>query len=119
ILLAGARPPALPGRRVGGEARLTSAVVFAYHDVGVRCLQVLLDAAVDVTLVVTHADDPAERVWFASVAELARLRRVRGAARGHTRGRPGRGRLVRERRRAGAPTRPADAARSRARGARA
>jgi len=53
---------------------LTSAVVFAYHDVGVRCLQVLLDAAVDVTLVVTHADDPAERVWFASVAELARRR---------------------------------------------
>ena len=53
---------------------MTSAVVFAYHDVGVRCLQVLLDAAVDVTLVVTHADDPAERVWFASVAELARRR---------------------------------------------
>jgi methionyl-tRNA formyltransferase len=53
---------------------LTRAAVFAYHDVGVRCLQVLLDAGVDVRLVVTHADDPAERVWFASVAELARRR---------------------------------------------
>jgi len=53
---------------------LTSAVAFAYHDVGARCLQVLLDAAIDVRLVVTHADDPAERVWFASVAELARGR---------------------------------------------
>lgn len=53
---------------------MTSAAVFAYHDVGVRCLQVLLDAAIDVRLVVTHADDPAERVWFASVAELARGR---------------------------------------------
>jgi len=55
---------------------LTSAAVFAYHDVGVRCLQVLLDAGIDVRLVVTHADDPAERVWFASVAELARSRNL-------------------------------------------
>jgi len=53
---------------------LTSAAVFAYHDVGARCLRVLLDAGIDVPLVVTHADDPAERVWFASVAELARGR---------------------------------------------
>ena len=53
---------------------MTTAVVFAYHDVGVRCLQVLLDAGVDVRLVVTHADDPAERVWFASVAALAKER---------------------------------------------
>jgi methionyl-tRNA formyltransferase len=53
---------------------LTRAAVFAYHDVGVRCLQVLLDAGVDVRLVVTHADDPAEHVWFASVAALARRR---------------------------------------------
>lgn len=51
---------------------MTSAAVFAYHDVGVRCLQVLLDAGIDVRLVVTHADDPAERVWFASVAGLAK-----------------------------------------------
>jgi methionyl-tRNA formyltransferase len=55
---------------------LTSAAVFAYHDVGVRCLQVLLDAGIDLRLVVTHADDPAERVWFASVAELARARHL-------------------------------------------
>jgi methionyl-tRNA formyltransferase len=47
------------------------AVVFAYHDVGVRCLRALLDAGVEVALVVTHADDPRERVWFASVAEAA------------------------------------------------
>jgi methionyl-tRNA formyltransferase len=53
---------------------LTRAAVFAYHDVGVRCLQVLLDAGIDVQPVVTHADDPAERVWFASVADLARSR---------------------------------------------
>ena len=51
---------------------MTSAVVFAYHDVGVRCLQVLLEAKVSVPLVVTHRDDPKERVFFGSVAELAR-----------------------------------------------
>jgi len=50
---------------------LTSAVVFAYHDVGVRCLGVLLEAGIEVRLVVTHADDPGERVWFESVARLA------------------------------------------------
>ena len=35
-----------------------SAVVFAYHDVGVRCLSVLLAYGVHVPLVVTHQDDP-------------------------------------------------------------
>jgi methionyl-tRNA formyltransferase len=47
------------------------AVVFAYHDVGVRCLSVLLAHGIDVRLVFTHQDDPRENVWFASVAELA------------------------------------------------
>jgi methionyl-tRNA formyltransferase len=50
---------------------LTSAVVFAYHDVGARCLRVLLEAGIDVRLVVTHADDPGEQVWFESVERLA------------------------------------------------
>ncbi len=48
-----------------------AAVVFAYHNVGVRCLQVLLDAGVDVKLVVTHTDSPTETIWFDSVAALA------------------------------------------------
>jgi len=52
------------------------AVVFAYHDVGARCLQVLLDAGVAVPLVVTHRDDPAENVWFASVGELAAKKKL-------------------------------------------
>jgi methionyl-tRNA formyltransferase len=48
------------------------AVVFAYHDVGVRCLKVLLSAKVEVPLVVTVRDDPKENRWFASVADTAR-----------------------------------------------
>ncbi len=51
---------------------MTSAVVFAYHDVGARCLRVLLDAGIAVPLVVTHRDDPNERIWFASVASVAK-----------------------------------------------
>lgn len=51
---------------------MTSAVAFAYHDVGCRCLQVLLAHGVDVQLVVTHADAPGEDIWFDSVADLAR-----------------------------------------------
>ncbi len=47
------------------------AVVFGYHDVGARCLRVLLDAGVQVPLVVTHRDDPNERIWFESVADVA------------------------------------------------
>jgi len=50
---------------------MTRAVVFAYHNVGVRCLATLLAHGVEVPLVVTHRDSPAENVWFSSVAEFA------------------------------------------------
>lgn len=49
------------------------AVVFAYHNVGVRGLAVLLAQGVDVRLVITHEDNPSETIWFRSVAELAAL----------------------------------------------
>ncbi len=52
------------------------AVVFAYSEVGFRCLRTLLDAGVDVPLVFTHPDSPAERPWFGSVARLAAERGV-------------------------------------------
>jgi methionyl-tRNA formyltransferase len=51
-----------------GAAR---AVVFAYHDVGVRCLRTLLARGVDVPLVLTHRDAPGEQIWFESVAQHA------------------------------------------------
>lgn len=50
---------------------MSKAVVFAYHNVGVRCLSVLLAHGVDVVRVVTHTDSPTETIWFDSVAELA------------------------------------------------
>ena len=52
---------------------MSRAVVFAYHNVGVRCLNVLLAHGVDVALVVTHRDNPKETIWFESVQKLAEL----------------------------------------------
>ena len=49
-----------------------TAVVFAYHDVGVRCLSALRAHELEIPLVVTHKDNPAETLWFASVERLAR-----------------------------------------------
>ena len=50
---------------------MTSAVVLAYHNVGARCLRVLLAHGVRVPLVVTHEDDPRETLWFERVADVA------------------------------------------------
>lgn len=55
---------------------MKTAVVFAYHNVGVRCLSVLLAHRVEVPLVVTHTDNPAEAIWFDSVATLASENRL-------------------------------------------
>lgn len=53
---------------------MTRAAVFAYHNVGVRCLSVLLAHGVEVSRVVTHRDNPGETIWFDSVAALSRLK---------------------------------------------
>lgn len=47
------------------------AVVFAYSNVGDRCLRVLRARGVEVPLVVTHRDQQGERLWFARVADTA------------------------------------------------
>ena len=55
---------------------MTRAVVFAYHNVGVRCLATLLAHGIEVPLVVTHRDSPGETIWFASVAGFAAEREL-------------------------------------------
>jgi methionyl-tRNA formyltransferase len=47
------------------------AVVFAYSEVGVRCVRELLAQGVSIPLLFTHADDPTENQWFGSVMQLA------------------------------------------------
>jgi methionyl-tRNA formyltransferase len=55
---------------------MTRAVVFAYHDVGCECLNVLIRHSIDIALVVTHTDNPNENIWFGSVEKLARARGI-------------------------------------------
>jgi methionyl-tRNA formyltransferase len=55
---------------------MTTAVVFAYHNVGVRCLRVLLDQGVNVPLVLTHEDSAGETIWYDSVARVCEDRGI-------------------------------------------
>ncbi|MBK1649194.1 formyltransferase [Rhabdochromatium marinum] len=51
--------------------RQPRAVVFAYHSVGVRAIQVLQALGVEIALILTHQDDPGENTWFDSVRDVA------------------------------------------------
>jgi methionyl-tRNA formyltransferase len=44
--------------------------------VGVGCIKALLDAGIQIELVVTHVDDPHENIWFGSVAALCQERGI-------------------------------------------
>ena len=50
-------------------------IFLGYHNVGHACLEVLIDLCRhfgdEIVAVVTHADDPRENRWFASVRDLA------------------------------------------------
>ena len=50
---------------------MVTAIVFAYSEVGVRCVRELLAQGVKIPLLFSHADDPKETQWFASVQQLA------------------------------------------------
>lgn len=51
-------------------------LVFGYSEVGHECLARLLERGADVVALVTHPDDPAERIWFRPPAALARERGI-------------------------------------------
>ncbi|MHB9075197.1 MAG: formyltransferase [Desulfobaccales bacterium] len=50
-------------------------IFMGYHNIGYVCLQALIEQCRElgdeIVAVVTHADDPRENIWFASVAKLA------------------------------------------------
>ena len=56
---------------------MTRAIVFAYSEVGVRCLRILLAQGLEIPLVFTHEDDPGESQWFGSVQALGRQHGLR------------------------------------------
>jgi methionyl-tRNA formyltransferase len=56
---------------------VTRAVVFAYSEVGVRCVRELLAQGIEIPLLFTHPDDPGETQWFGSVRKLAEAHHLR------------------------------------------
>jgi methionyl-tRNA formyltransferase len=56
---------------------VTTAVVFAYSEVGVRCVRELLKQGIKIPLLFSHADDPGEKQWFGSVVQLAQENRLK------------------------------------------
>ena len=53
-----------------------SAVVFAYHNIGVTGIECLLQAGFEIKQIITHQDDPKENIWFESVFALADRRQI-------------------------------------------
>jgi len=51
-------------------------VVFAYHNMGIAGLEALKRAGFDILAVFSHADDPEEKCWFASVVSWAQERHI-------------------------------------------
>jgi methionyl-tRNA formyltransferase len=49
-----------------------SLLVFAYHDVGYECLDLLIRRGENIIAVITHEDNPSEQIWFRSVLDLAK-----------------------------------------------
>ena len=56
---------------------MTRAIVFAYSEVGVRCVRELLAQDISIPVLFSHADDPTENRWFGSMRELAAERGLR------------------------------------------
>jgi methionyl-tRNA formyltransferase len=56
---------------------VTRAVVFAYSEVGLRCVRELLSQGVELPILFSHEDDPGESRWFGSVKNFAEERGVR------------------------------------------
>jgi len=51
-------------------------IVLAYHNIGCVGIEALLRHGFEIAAVFTHRDDPAENIWFNSVAELAASRGI-------------------------------------------
>ncbi len=51
-------------------------VALAYHNIGYRCLEVLIGGNQNVVAVFTHQDAPGENIWFDSVADLSRAHQI-------------------------------------------
>ncbi|MEY4940623.1 MAG: hypothetical protein RIQ93_2358 [Verrucomicrobiota bacterium] len=53
-----------------------SVIFFGYSEVGYECLSLLLERGVNVIALMTHRDNPNEKIWFKTPAVAAREKRV-------------------------------------------
>ncbi|MGD0073116.1 MAG: formyltransferase [Candidatus Binataceae bacterium] len=51
-------------------------VLFAYHEMGYACMEVLLEIGAPIAALFTHRDNPGEEIWWRSCAALAASRGV-------------------------------------------
>lgn len=56
---------------------MTRAIVFAYSEVGVRCVRELMKQGIEISLLFSHADDPHEKQWFGSVIDVAQAHGIK------------------------------------------
>jgi methionyl-tRNA formyltransferase len=45
---------------------------FGYSEVGYECLSLLLERGDNVVALITHEDNPSEKIWFKTPAQAAR-----------------------------------------------
>ena len=64
--------PASPNRAVTPAVDKARCVVFGYHEMGFACLSELLALGAPIAALFTHADNPAEEIWWRPCRELAR-----------------------------------------------
>ena len=56
---------------------MNKTVAFAYHNIGVLGLNKLIKYNYNIKLVITHLDSNKENLWFKSVAEICRLKKIK------------------------------------------
>src|SRR3989338_5308995 len=61
-----------PGKRKAG----LRVIPFAYQEIGCAGLGELIKMGAEIPFVVTHRDDPGEKIWFRSVRDLARRKGI-------------------------------------------
>jgi methionyl-tRNA formyltransferase len=64
--------PSLLGDKRSDPVTKARCLVFAYHEMGYACLSELLALGAPIVALFTHADNPAEEIWWRSCGELAR-----------------------------------------------
>ena len=63
-------------RMIGAIGQAAGCVLFAYHEMGYACLEVLLALGAPVIALFSHRDAPDEEIWWRSCADLARAHSI-------------------------------------------